>query len=273
MARRKNAPDIVKVKCGVADRLRDLRTELFGERGGPELARQLGLPVRTWYNYEAGVTVPAEIVLRLIELTSVEASWLLHGTEPKFRVAPSAPMATESTSVVSLLRSAIQRLEKEEGSGRHGDGLRSLSPTGLVDGEANEGDLGQILVCIDHPGHERLTSDAGPHYIAARREWQAAESDHRCLLVTDDSMAPLVPAGAYVAYSDQDESVDGLDGRLVVAWIAGEPAVVRRFQNAGRFILLQTENPPSNPISRLIEISDPTSSCRYRLVSWISTPR
>ncbi len=72
MARRKDAPDVVKVKCCVAERLRELRLELVGERGGPELARRLGLPVRTWYNYEAGVTVPAEVILRLIELTQVE---------------------------------------------------------------------------------------------------------------------------------------------------------------------------------------------------------
>src|ERR1700735_1022618 len=85
MARRENAPHLVKVKCGVAERLRELRTEKFGERGGPDLAGQLGLPVRTWYNYEAGVTVPAEVVLRLIEITGVEASWLLHGTMPQFR--------------------------------------------------------------------------------------------------------------------------------------------------------------------------------------------
>ena len=41
MARRKNAPDLVKVKCSVADRFRELRTELYGARGGPELARKI----------------------------------------------------------------------------------------------------------------------------------------------------------------------------------------------------------------------------------------
>ena len=43
------------------------------------MARRLGIPVRTWYNYEGGVTVPAEVILKIIELTSVEAGWLLHG--------------------------------------------------------------------------------------------------------------------------------------------------------------------------------------------------
>jgi len=66
MARRKTLPDSVRAKCSLAERLGALRAELFGERGGPELARRLGIPVRTWYNYEAGVTIPAEIVLRII---------------------------------------------------------------------------------------------------------------------------------------------------------------------------------------------------------------
>ena len=75
MARRKTLPESVRAKYTLAERLSGLRAELFGDRGGPELARRLGLPVRTWYNYEAGVTVPAEVVLRIIELTSVEPMW------------------------------------------------------------------------------------------------------------------------------------------------------------------------------------------------------
>ena len=85
MARRKTLPESVLAKYSLAERLGSLRAEMFGDRGGPELARQLGLPVRTWYNYESGVTVPAEVILKIIELTSVEPMWLLHGQGPKFR--------------------------------------------------------------------------------------------------------------------------------------------------------------------------------------------
>ena len=88
MARRKNQPESVRTKCSLAERLRTIRAELYGERGGPELARRLELPIRTWYNYEAGVTVPAEVVLRFVELTAVEPLWLLHGKGPKFRRHP-----------------------------------------------------------------------------------------------------------------------------------------------------------------------------------------
>src|SRR5439155_14758442 len=123
MARRKNQPDSVRVKCHLSERLRQIRVERFGERGGSEMARQLGLPVRTWYNYESGVTVPAEVLLRFVELTSVEPVWLLHGRGPKFRPAapPDAPPANGAAPaepVGALLRKALEHLEQGNGAAR-----------------------------------------------------------------------------------------------------------------------------------------------------------
>ena len=54
MARRKTLPESLRAKLALAERLSSLRLELFGDRGGPEMARRLGIPVRTWYNYEGG---------------------------------------------------------------------------------------------------------------------------------------------------------------------------------------------------------------------------
>ena len=54
MARRKTLPESLRAKLTLAERLSSLRLELFGDRGGPEMARRLGIPVRTWYNYEGG---------------------------------------------------------------------------------------------------------------------------------------------------------------------------------------------------------------------------
>src|SRR4051812_26629137 len=119
MARRKTLPESLRAKLALAERLSTLRLELFGERGGPEMARRLGIPVRTWYNYEAGVTVPAEVVLRIIQLTSLEPTWLLNGKGPKFRLSPSesAPSAPGGDlSVRALLRTALQRLERDAAS-------------------------------------------------------------------------------------------------------------------------------------------------------------
>ena len=54
------------------------------------MARRLGIPVRTWYNYELGVTVPAEVVLRFIAMTGVEPRWLLDGQGEKYRARPES---------------------------------------------------------------------------------------------------------------------------------------------------------------------------------------
>jgi hypothetical protein len=85
MASLKSPYTSVTLKLTIAERLADLRFELYGDRGGTEMARRLGIPGRTWYNYERGVTVPAETILKVIELTAVEPLWLLRGLEPKFR--------------------------------------------------------------------------------------------------------------------------------------------------------------------------------------------
>ncbi len=63
----------------LAGRLRDVRLAMYGEDGGPLLAETLGLPARTWANYESGVTIPGLVILRFIEVTGVEPHWLLTG--------------------------------------------------------------------------------------------------------------------------------------------------------------------------------------------------
>ena len=70
VARKKTTKVRINVKASLSRRLREIRQESFGEHGGPELARRLNLPARTWYNYETGVTVPAEVLLSFIEQTS-----------------------------------------------------------------------------------------------------------------------------------------------------------------------------------------------------------
>jgi hypothetical protein len=74
-------------KAAIAGRLRLIRSESFGEQGGPELADQLGLPSRTWLNYESGVTIPGEVLLRFLEITGTEPFWLLGGEGLKYRTS------------------------------------------------------------------------------------------------------------------------------------------------------------------------------------------
>ncbi len=73
-----------QIKSLLANRLREVREERFGKGGVPNLARSLGLPARTWLNYEAGVTIPGEILLRFIEAADVDVHWLLSGSGPKY---------------------------------------------------------------------------------------------------------------------------------------------------------------------------------------------
>ena len=43
------------------------------------IAEALNLPRDTWQNYEAGVTIPAQVVLEFIVLTGASPKWLLSG--------------------------------------------------------------------------------------------------------------------------------------------------------------------------------------------------
>jgi hypothetical protein len=69
----------------LAERVQSVRREIFGECGGPVLARKLKLPYRTWMRYEAGTMMPAEILLRFLRLTNAHPYWLLTGRGPKYR--------------------------------------------------------------------------------------------------------------------------------------------------------------------------------------------
>lgn len=63
----------------LAHRLREVRLEIHGEDGGHLLAETVGVPARTWANYESGVTIPGLVLLRFIDATHVEPHWLLSG--------------------------------------------------------------------------------------------------------------------------------------------------------------------------------------------------
>jgi hypothetical protein len=72
-----------QVTLTLAERVHEIRLERYGERGGPTLADALDLPLRTWMNYETGVTIPALVILRFIRITGVSPGWLLDGKSRK----------------------------------------------------------------------------------------------------------------------------------------------------------------------------------------------
>jgi hypothetical protein len=71
------------LKQGVAQRVREIR-ETFASGDEEVLAAKLGLPGRTWLNYEAGCTMPATVLLEFIELTGAHPHWLLTGEGEPF---------------------------------------------------------------------------------------------------------------------------------------------------------------------------------------------
>ncbi len=284
MARRKTLPESVRAKLALAERLAQLRAELYGDRGGPEMARRLGIPVRTWYNYEGGVTVPAEVILKIIELTAVEAVWLLHGEGPKFRSArpdrlPSG--GTSSVTIGALLRTALQLLEEKSDRNRSAAVEDCTEGSIAVNRLAHEVDLPRAAA--DHRSFGELTDatsvnepagpevDAGARLTDSRRDWLAAQRENRCVFVSGDAMVPIVADGASVAYAKEEEDVLQLDGKLVVAWLDNQP-VVRWFQQCGRYALLRAQNPGTVPQQVLVDLEDSKHKPRFRRVLWVNTP-
>ncbi len=271
MARRKNPPESVRLKTEVSDRLRDIRTEMFGERGGPELARRLGIPMRTWYNYESGVTVPAEVILKFMELTSVEPIWLLHGKGPKVRVnIPAREGPEPDGSVSQLLRTALRKLEEREALGP--DDAIVPDASSELESRFREDQVDDIvLIGVDGNKSERLTTNSGPRYVAARREWLAARRDLRCIRCEGNSMAPIAAHGAFVAFSDHEDNPEDLNGQLVVASYQGA-YITRRFELSGRYAFLRAENPEFEPSTLLINLDSDWGQWQVRRVLWIATP-
>jgi hypothetical protein len=69
----------------LARRFIEVRRDLYGDHGGPLMAKAMNLPFRTWANYEAGVVMPAHILLVFLEVTGVDPRWLLTGEGESYR--------------------------------------------------------------------------------------------------------------------------------------------------------------------------------------------
>jgi hypothetical protein len=67
------------LRTKLANRIREIRHQRYGEHGLPALAKALNVPTRTWLNYEQGVTMPADVLLRFLEVSGTDPHWLLTG--------------------------------------------------------------------------------------------------------------------------------------------------------------------------------------------------
>jgi len=60
------------------------RVHIAATGSGPVSFTELLLTARTWYQYETGVTVPAEVLLNFLDKTNARPGWLLTGEGPKY---------------------------------------------------------------------------------------------------------------------------------------------------------------------------------------------
>jgi hypothetical protein len=230
VARKKTPKVRVNVKASLSRRLREIRQELFGEHGGPELARRLGLPARTWYNYETGVTVPAEVLLGFIEQTGANPAWLLAGDGTKYNRGHDSALLAE-LSPIELIRRGLERLEQEPNDvvvvapeNLPGDVLSDYTAVSLVP-------LGDLARRGAGPSHV-------DGYIMAYRPWVPHPEETVGVRLDDDAMHPVLPAGSLVAIDRSVTSLQILQGRMVAACPEGVP-MIRWLDLSGRHMILR----------------------------------
>jgi SOS-response transcriptional repressor LexA len=217
------------VKAVISGRLREIRNEIFGEHGGPELARRLGLPARTWYNYETGVTVPAEVLLGFIEQTGVNPIWLLTGEGPKFRTSLE-DMVLGDLSPAQLIRRGLEKLEKQP------------HEVVIVSSETEPNEASGEFVAVDLVPLEALGEAATKRpvegHILAYRQWIPHPAQTVAVQLQDDAMHPILPAGSVVAVDLAVREPIVLQGRLVAARTANKP-MIRWLEISGRHVILR----------------------------------
>ncbi len=211
MAKKKTSQTRLKLKSEISGRLRLVRQQLFGEHGGPELARRLGLPARTWYNYETGVTVPAEVLLNFIEQTGVNSNWLLNGTGPVY-CSEKQRALLESLTPEQLIRRGLEKLESQEDSSATD---RLEFPKSYPYAEPNGQDYVSIPIISPRASETTPSAVPGNPAVMVAREWLPHPNQTVAIQISDDSMHPVLPIGSIVAVDSVQTDLDQLNGKLI----------------------------------------------------------
>lgn len=219
----------MNVKASISSRLREVRQELFGEHGGPELARRLGLPARTWYNYETGVTVPAEVLLAFIEQTGTNPDWLLTGTGPRYRGVLEDQVLSDLTPE-ELIRRGLEKLEEQPSE------VVLVAAENLPEASASDFIAVGLIPLADLVEHgSSLRPDS---YILAYRHWIPHPRETVAVRLDDDAMYPILPRGSVVAVDRAIRDPATLNGRLVAACPEGQ-TMIRWLEVSGRHLILR----------------------------------
>lgn len=247
MARKKTPPLRVNVKAQISGRLREIRWELFGDHGGPELARRLNLPARTWYNYESGVTVPAEVLLLFIEQTAVNPLWLLAGEGPRYRRGVEDQVMADLTPE-QLIRRGLEKLEQEPHE------VVLVAPENLGEEEASN------FVAVDLVPFEALLDRTGSYralgHILAFRQWIPHPRETVAVTLSDDAMFPILPSGSVVAIDRLVRDPMQLQGKMVVAVPENGTPIIRWLEVSGRHMILRPNLPSREHPMIPVELRD-----------------
>ena len=234
MARKKTPKVRVNVKALISSRLREVRQELFGEHGGPELARRLNIPARTWYNYETGVTVPAEVLLAFIDQTGTNPVWLLSGEGPKYRRGLE-DMVLAELSPAQLIRRGLEKLEQEPAD------IVIAAPENLP-AETISDFVAVCLIPMAELANKDGYADKVEGHILAYRQWLPHPKETISVRLEDDSMHPILPEGSVVAIDRAITDPQELQGRIVAACPEGKPMICW-LEISGRHVILRPNLP------------------------------
>ena len=260
MARKKTPKVRVNVKASLSRRLREIRQELFGEHGGPELARRLTLPARTWYNYETGVTVPAEVLLGFIDQTGANPLWLLSGEGMKYRRNSDEVILSE-LSPIELIRRGLEKLEQEPHD------VVVVAPENLP-GEAMSDFVAVSLVPMNELVRKPIDPSKVDGYIMAYRQWLPNPSETVGVRLDDDAMHPILPSGSIVAVDRSVVDPQQLQGRIVAARPDKGDPVIRWLEISGRHLILRPNQPNRDHPLVAVEIDGQTEGLIIGQVVW-----
>ncbi len=234
MARKKTPKYRLNLKVLLSNRLKEVRQELFGEHGGPELARRLNLPARTWYNYETGVTVPAEVLLAFIDQTGANPMWLLTGEGPKYRRGLEDQILSY-LSPEELIRRGLEKLQQP-----------AVDDLGTADNDVLPLVSSQFvkiaMVPLESLADGRSPETSTDEFVFAFRQWLPRPRETLAARLPDEAMHPILPAGSIVAIDRTAREPQALQGRIVVAKAEGR-VVVRWLELSGRHLILRPNQP------------------------------
>ena len=260
MARKKTSKIRVNVKASISRRLRDVRQELFGEHGGPELARRLNLPARTWYNYETGVTVPAEVLLSFIDQTGANPVWLLSGEGERYRREVDASSLSDLTPI-QLIRRGLEKLEQQPT-----EVIVASSPD-QPGGDSSTEFVAVSLVPLALLGSRVINPDRIEGHILAYRDWLPHPRETVAVRLDDEAMFPILPAGSVVAVDRSVTDPHRLQGKMVAASPDGLP-MIRWLDLSGRHLIFRPNQPSREHPLIPIELDDLAPSPILGQIVW-----